>query len=308
MKHAFIMDPMQGVKPWKDTSYFLMLAAFERGHEVYHLDQRDLYLDHDRLMAKVSRVRVNDDHDKPFEVLEKLELDMSSCDVVWLRSDPPFNRRYFYTTLMLDFLPDSVRVVNRPSAVRDWNEKLAALHFPAFTPRTCVSNDPRIITRFAARYERITIKPVDGFGGKGIFFYSEGDAESVLEEATHSGQHWVIAQEYLSAAKEGDKRILLAEGDPIGAILRVHAEGVELNNLDMGGKAVPCELDDNDLAICAAIRPYLVEMGLFFVGIDTIGGKLIEINVTSPTGLQELSSFSGIPHHHNIIAKTETVS
>jgi glutathione synthase len=306
MKHAFIMDPLEGVKPWKDTSYCLMLAAYQRGHEVAYLDQRDLYLDHDQLMAGLTWLKVHDYHDKPFELIEHSTTRMSDLDVVWLRTNPPFDRRYFYTTLLLDFLPSSVKVVNRPNGVRDWNEKLSAIHFPSVTPQTCVSNKVKEIKQFAARYDRITLKPVDGFGGKGIFFYTPGkEPESLLEKATHDGQHWVIAQEYLPAATQGDKRILLVNGEPIGAILRVHADGEELNNLDMGGAAVEGELDQDDFAICAKLKPKLIEKGAFFVGVDVIGGKLIEINVTSPTGLQELSRFSGIAHHHNIIKALE---
>jgi glutathione synthase len=306
MKHAFIMDPLKKVKPWKDTSYFLMLAAYERGHEVCYLDQRSLYLNHDELMAKVTWLKVNEDHDTPFEVINEARISMAQMDVVWLRTDPPFDRRYFYTTLLLDFLPSSVKVVNRPDGVRDWNEKLSAIHFPEHTPKTCVSNKLAELKQFAAEHQRITIKPIDGFGGKGIFFYTQGEEpEALLDKATHEGAHWVIAQEYLAAAKHGDKRILIVDGDPIGAILRVHAKGEELNNLDMGGEAVETELDEDDLAICAALKPELINKGVFFVGVDVIGGKLIEINVTSPTGLQELTKFSGIAHHHDIIQRLE---
>jgi glutathione synthase len=309
MKHAFIMDPLEGVKPWKDTSYFLMLAAYQRGHEVAYLDQRDLYLNHGQLMARLKWLKIHDNHDISFEVIEETTFTMSAFDVVWLRTNPPFDRRYFYTTLFLDFLPASVNIVNRPNGVRDWNEKLGAIHFPALTPKTCVSNKAAEIKRFATQFERVTIKPIDGYGGKGIFFFTPGDGtESELEKATRQGEHWVIAQEYLPAATQGDKRILLVEGEPIGAILRVHADGEELNNLDMGGVAVEGELDEDDLAICAKLKPKLIEKGAFFVGIDVIGGKLIEINVTSPTGLQELSRFSGIAHHHNIIKALEAAT
>ncbi len=309
MKHAFIMNPLEGVKPWKDTSYFLMLAAVQRSHEVAYLDQRDLYLEHDQLLARVKWLNVFDDHDKPFEVINEEVFNLSDVDVIWLRTDPPFDRRYFYTTLFLDFLPASVKVVNRPSGVRDWNEKLGAIHFPELTPQTCVSNKAAEIKQFATKFERLTIKPIDGYGGKGIFFYTLGkEPDSLLDKATHNGAHWVIAQEYLPAAKLGDKRILLVNGEPIGAILRVHAEGQELNNMDMGGQAIEAKLDDDDKAICAALKPHLIEKVAFFVGIDVIGGKLIEINVTSPTGLQELSRFSGVAHHHNMIEALEIVA
>jgi glutathione synthase len=306
MKHAFIMNSLEGVKAWKDTSYFLMLAAYERGHEVAYLDQSDLYLDHHQLMAQLQWLKVTDSHEQPFEIISEERVNLSEADVIWLRTDPPFDRRYFYTTLLLDFLPESVKVVNRPDGVRDWNEKLSAIHFPELTPRTLVSNKVGEIRHFAAQHERITLKPIDGFGGKGIVFYSPGkESDSLLEHATLKGAHWVIAQEYLPAAAQGDKRILLINGEPIGAILRVHAQGEELNNLDMGGQAVEADLDEDDLAICAALKPHLIKKGAFFVGIDIIGGKLIEINITSPTGLQELSRFSGLALHHNIIKALE---
>ena len=195
MKHAFIMNALEYVKPWKDTSYYLMLAAYERGHDVCYLDQSDLYLDHNELRARVTWLELSADHDHPFAIKNVETIAMRNMDVIWLRTDPPFDRRYFYTTLLLDFLPPSVKVVNQPSGVRDWNEKLSAIHFPDFTPKTCVSNKVSELTQFAKQHDRITLKPVDGFGGKGIFFYSHGkDPDALLTKATHEGAHWVIAQ------------------------------------------------------------------------------------------------------------------
>ena len=305
MKHAFIMDPLSAVKSWKDTSYYLMKACQERGHQVCYLDQTWLWLDHDKLMSKVQWVQVNDDKDQPFTVIDERTIALAEVDAVWLRTDPPFNRRYFYTTLLLDFLPASTRVLNRPSGVRNWNEKLAALVFPEYTPRTVVSNNIDDIKRFAEVQGKITIKPVDGFGGKGIVFYEPGDDDQLLHNATHDGRHWVIAQSYLPEASEGDKRILMLNGEPLGGILRLHAEGAELNNLDQGGSALPIELDERDLEICAGLKSQLIEQGIFFVGIDIIGGMLIEVNVTSPTGLQELSRFHDCDYHHRIVAALE---
>ena len=184
---------------------------------------------------------------------------------------------------------------------------MAALHYPEFTPDTLVTNSGEEILDFVSRHNRVTLKPVDGHGGEGIEFLDKPDdsAKRKIDEGTRSGNHWVIVQEYLEAAQQGDKRILLVDGNPIGGVLRVHAEGEELNNLDRGGQAVPTELVEVDYEICAAIKPGLVEQGIFFSGIDVIGGKLIEVNVTSPTCLQELCRFSGIQHHHNIIEKLE---
>ncbi len=305
MQHAFIMDPLEGVKSWKDTTWFLMRGCQDRGHEVCYLDQQWLLLDHDQLFSKVLWVNMTDDPDSPFEVLSEEVIALAQTDVVWLRTDPPFDRRYFYTTLLLDRLPSTTRVLNRPEGVRNWNEKLAALEFPKFTPQTIVSSSVKEIKRFAEEQGKLTVKPIDGFGGKGIVFYEIGDDDEALHQATHQGAHWVIAQEYLPEASQGDKRILMLEGDVLGGILRLHAEGHELNNLDQGGTANPVELNEHDLQICAALKPRLIEQGIFFVGIDIIGNKLIEVNVTSPTGLQELSRFHDTPYHHQIIAALE---
>jgi len=305
IKHAFVMDPPEKVKPWKDTTYFLMRACVERGHKVCYLDQCSLWLDHDQVRARVKWLEVYDDNERPFRLVLEEDVALDQTDVVWIRTDPPFDRRYFYTTLLLDFLPDTTRVLNRPEGIRAWNEKFAALAFPQHTPRTIVTNDKDKIMEFAREHRRVTVKPVDGFGGKGIVFYQDGDDEQILDQATHGGNYWVVTQVYLPAATEGDKRILLLNGEVLGGILRLHADGVELNNLDAGATAHPLELDKHDLEICAAVKSGLIEKGVFFAGIDIIGDMLIEVNVTSPTGLQELCRFSGKNYHHQIIAALE---
>ncbi len=299
------MDPLGSVKPWKDTTYFLMLACVERGHEVGYADPGWLSLQQSHLHSRVQWLDVLDDHDAPFSIRQDVIVSLAEADVVWLRTDPPFDRRYFYTTLLLDFLPVTTRVVNCPQGVRDWNEKLAALVFPQYTPRTIISNQVKEIREFSKSVGRIVIKPVDGYGGKGIIFYSPNEDLARLVSATHEGRHWVMVQEYLPAARDGDKRILLLNGNPLGAILRVHAEGEELNNLDQGGSAHPVTLTPRDQEICQALRPELMARKLFFTGIDVIGGLLIEVNVTSPTGLQEMSRFAGLRLHHRVISALE---
>ncbi|MGU9956126.1 MAG: glutathione synthase [Arenicellales bacterium WSBS_2016_MAG_OTU3] len=307
MQHAFIMNPLEGVNTHKDTTYFLMLAACERGHDVFYLDQHSLFLDGADLRADISHVTVHADIEKPFTVLQQGVRSLGEMDFVWIRTDPPFDRRYFYTTLLLDFLPATTRVLNNPQGIRDWNEKLAATHYPELTPATLVANGEKEIIEFAKRHDRITLKPVDGHGGEGIEFAGASDADLTdkIKSVTQNGSHWIIVQEYLRAANKGDKRILLLNGEPLGGILRLHAEGVELNNLDAGGSANPTELTERDLEICAAIKQGLMDKGVFFAGIDVIGGRLIEVNVTSPTGLQEMCRFSGVDHHHSIVAALE---
>ncbi len=307
MKHAFIMDPLEEVKTHKDTSYFLMLAASERGHQVYYLDAGDLFVKDSSVMATAQRVNVQDHPQIPFEPESEESVLMGDMDVVWIRTDPPVDRAYFYMTMLLDLLPESVKVINRPSTVRDWNEKLAALYYPQFTPATMVARHSGQISDFVHQHGRTTLKPVDGHGGAGILFVDakQPDLESQIRLATHDGSHWVIVQQYLDAAKEGDKRILLLNGEPLGAILRLHAEGVELNNLDQGGEALASEIIDRDREICAGLKADLVSRGVVFAGIDVIGGMLIEINITSPTGLQEMSRHDNRSYHKEIIGSLE---
>ena len=307
MKIAFLMNPLESVKAYKDTTYFLMLAAYERGNEVFYFNQATMQAGIHGVRATVSKLKVDFSIEQPFTIVDKVSTDLSIMDVIVVRTDPPFDRAYLYSTLLLDLVGSNTQVINRPSGIRNWNEKLAALHYPEFIPDTLVTNNGEEILDFVSRHNRVTLKPVDGHGGEGIEFLDRQDntAKRKIDESTRSGSHWVIVQEYLEAAQQGDKRILLVDGNPIGGILRVHAQGEELNNLDRGGQAVPTELKEVDYEICAAIKPGLVEQGIFFAGIDVIGGKLIEVNVTSPTCLQELCRFSGIRHHHNIIEKLE---
>ncbi|MGE4659252.1 MAG: glutathione synthase [Arenicellales bacterium] len=308
MRHAFIMDPLERVKPHKDTTYFLMLAACERGHETFYIDPTTLSLHHNEVYASAVKVKVSKDHQHPFVSEPQTSLALATMDTVWIRQDPPFDRSYFYVTLLLDCLPEHVQVVNRPVTVRNWNEKLAALRYPAFTPATLVSRSTQEISQFLKEQERITVKPVDGHGGKGIIFLDAGEPalSEKLHSATHEGRHWVVAQQYLPAASDGDKRILLLDGEPLGAILRVHAEGAELNNLDQGGSAQPAELDGRDREICEAMQHDLVRHGVRFAGIDVIGGMLIEVNITSPTGLQEMSRFDKEDYHHRVLESLES--
>ncbi len=307
MKIAFVMDPLEKVKAYKDTTYYLMLAAHDRGHEVYYIDQRDVFIRDNCVMSRVNRVDVHADVDRPFTVHQQSLLDLGGMDLVFVRTDPPVDRTYIYMTLLLDLLPDTTRVINRPSSIRDWNEKLAALKYASYAPASLIARRAGDIVSFLQEHGRIVLKPLDGHGGEGILFLSKenGNITQSIGEITHHESRWIKVQEYLPKAKEGDKRILLLHGEPLGGILRVHAEGVELNNLDAGGTAHPTELDEYDLEICAALKQDMIELGIVFSGIDVIGGKLIEINVTSPTGLQELCRFSGKDFHHKIISSLE---
>ena len=187
MKHLFIADPLESVKADKDTSYFLMLAAYGRGHEVYYVNSADLAVDHNQVTGPLQRAHVHSNNDKPFSIEEGKIQSLDNMDVIWIRTDPPVNRAYFYVTLLLDLLPPNVQIINRPSSIRDWNEKLIALHYPKWTPRTFVSRDLELIRKFSGQFSRVIIKPIDGHGGLGIVFARRDDKnfDERISEATH---------------------------------------------------------------------------------------------------------------------------
>ena len=303
MKIAFIMDPLEQVKAYKDTTYYIMLAAQQLGHRVYYLDQRALHVEAGRVWAAVTPVTVIADDKRPFEKGTPRERPLDDMDTVFIRSDPPFDRTYLYTTLLLDLLAPNTRVINRPEGLRNWNEKLAALFYPEWTPASVISQEADKILTFLDQHERITLKPIDGHGGRGIVFLEKGGAntDQMIHLLTHGGRHRIIAQTYVPEANEGDKRILLRNGEILGGILRLHPEGKELNNLDAGGTAHPLDLSDRDRAICEAVGAGLRQQGIYFCGLDILGDYLIEINVTSPTGLRELCNFTGKSYHHDLI-------
>lgn len=297
------MDPLESMNLQKDTSYALMRAALQLKHEVYHFLLNDLSLMGDKPMAKLTRLTGLDNEGVP-QTADPVGRSLNEMDAIWVRKDPPFDRRYFYSTLILDFLDPKVFVINMSAALRDLNEKLAALYFEKRAPKTLISSNTEEITKFIAQFERSVLKPLDGFGGKGIQFVKEKDEDlqTKIETLTHKGSRWVVANEFIEGAKLGDKRILLVEGEPIGAILRKSDSG-DLHNMDQGGKAYASELNEVDKLVCAEMKDFLIENKLFFVGIDMLGDSLTEINVTSPTGLQELSRFSGRDWPKEIMAR-----
>ena len=268
MNIAFIMDPLENVNPRKDTTYFLMLAYSQSGHQVFYLDQMDLVVKDGILRGNVTEVAVSQDVNQPFLPGNKNQIPMSQMDIIWVRTDPPFDRTYFYTTLLLDLLPPTTKVINRPSGLRNWNEKLSALFYRELGPTTLVSQTAAEIKAFMGEVGKITLKPIDGHGGKGIVFLGPKteNLDQLIDMVTHGGRHRVIAQTYVPQAASGDKRILLLQGEVLGGILRLHAEGKELNNLDAGGTAHPLKLNSKDLEICQMVKHGLLEQGIFFRG------------------------------------------
>jgi len=297
MRIVFVMDPPSTVIVDEDTTFGIMLAAQAREHRIDYCRVEDVWLDGDRPVARVRSVTAQPDPAAPMILGEAEELPLEDADVVFVRKDPPFDRPYLWLTLILEHLRDAKTVVvNDPRALRDANEKLYAHHFPAFLPRTLVVSDERRIRRFLEELGGdAIIKPVDGHGGASVYAISLEDRNlnALIEAVTHGGSRVAIVQALIPEVKEGDKRILLLEGEPIGAILRVPTGGDVRSNIHVGGQVVATELNAHEREICKAMGPRLREDGLFFVGIDVIGPYLTEVNVTSPTGIRQASRLSG---------------
>jgi glutathione synthase len=305
---AFVMDPIESVSIREDTTFVLMLAAQERGHEVLYVDPDDLCILDGRAAAQVRPItlrRKEGDHvDKGPARWVFLD---DEVDVAFQRVDPPVDEAYVTATQILGTCRRTL-VLNRPSGVLAHNEKLFALHFADLMTETIVTRRSAQLLEFMRKMgDEMILKPLHGKGGEGIFHVHKDDRNlfSILEQSTGFGARPVMAQRYLPAVREGDKRILLLEGEVLGAVLRVPAEHEVRANLHVGGKAVQARLDACDRAIVERVGPVLREEGLFFVGIDVIGGKLTEINVTSPTGVQEANALDGVRLENQVIERVE---
>ena len=293
---AVQMDPIASINIDADSTFRIMEEAQARGHSLFYYTPGRLAFDEGRVTARgwpVEVRRVKGDH---FTLGPETEVDLGDFDVVWLRQDPPFDMGYITTTHLLEMLAGRTLVVNDPFWVRNYPEKLLVLRFPDLTPPTMVARDLATLRAFKARHGDIILKPLYGNGGAGVFRLDPNDRNfaALWELFTGINREPLIAQKFLSDVSQGDKRIILVDGEPVGAINRMPADGETRSNMHAGGTPVPTELTEREREICAAIGPLLREKGQIFVGIDVIGGWLTEINVTSPTGLQELERFDGI--------------
>ncbi len=293
---AVQMDPIQGVNIDADSTFRIMEEAQARGHRLFYYTPDRIAFDAGRVVARgwpVEVRRVRGDH---FTLGDEAEVDLADLDVVWLRQDPPFDMGYITTTHLLDMLSPGTLVVNDPFWVRNFPEKLLVLQFPDLTPPTTIARDLGTLRAFKARHGDIILKPLYGNGGAGVFRLDANDRNfaALWEVFAGINREPLIAQKFLADVSAGDKRIILVDGEPVGAINRMPAEGETRSNMHAGGKPAPARLTAREREICAAIGPLLREKGQVFVGIDVIGGWLTEINVTSPTGLQELERFDGI--------------
>ncbi|WP_299783892.1 glutathione synthase [uncultured Marivita sp.] len=296
MKIAFQMDPIQSVNINADSSFRLAEEAQARGHELFFYSPDKMAYDEGHILAigqRFSVQRVQGDH---VSLGPQEQVDLADFDVVWLRQDPPFDMHYITSTHLLDRLKGKTLVVNDPFWVRNFPEKLLVLDFPDLTPPTMIARDLETIKGFKARHGDIILKPLYGNGGAGVFRLDENDRNltSLHELFTGFSREPLIVQKFLPDVSAGDKRVILVDGDPIGAINRVPAAGETRSNMHVGGRPEKIGLSERDREICARIGPLLKEKGQVFVGIDVIGDYLTEINVTSPTGIQELERFDGI--------------
>lgn len=290
------MDPIETVLIDRDSTFALMTEAQRRGHEVLYALVEDLYVRDGAPFAVVRPATVAKVQGQHATLGAPRPLNLRDADVVWMRKDPPFHMGYIFNTYVLDLATTHSLVVNHPAGLRDMNEKAWAMRFVDLVPPSLITQTMARLRSFIEELGVAVVKPLDGNGGEGVFVVKADDPNIgvILEQSTKHGAVKVLAQRYLPEAREGDKRIILVEGKPVGGILRV-PQGVDhRGNIHVGARVVPCELTPRDLEICAQIGPYLAERDQIFVGIDVIGDYLTEVNVTSPTGIHELNAYNGV--------------
>lgn len=296
MRLAFIIDPISRLDPGHDTSVAIMEAAEQLGHEVWITEVHQLAVIEGGAWATLQPVKFTG-IDSPWYTLGDQELlSLEMMDAVFMRKDPPVNIYYLYATYILDLInPAKTLVVNSPQGLREANEKMYTLKFASVMPATIVSQNKAIIRKFVESHGSAVLKPLGGKGGEGILFLETGDRNfnSLIEVSTQQGKEPVMIQAFLSAAKDGDKRIIVLDGKPIGAVNRVPSGSEFRGNMAVGGRVEKTEITPHELEICAQLAPQLQGNGLYFVGIDVIGGYLTEINVTSPTGVREIDRLQG---------------
>lgn len=295
LKVAFQMDPIGPIDIDADSTFRIAEEAQARGHALYYYTPDMLAYREGRVTARGWPLTVRREKGNHFSLGAPCDIDLADMDVVWLRQDPPFDMGYITTTHILDMVHPDTLVVNDPFWVRNYPEKLLVLNFPDLTPPTMIARDLETLKSFRADHGDVILKPLYGNGGAGVFKLLTGDSNlaSLHEMFTGINREPLIMQKFLPDVSKGDKRVILVDGEPVGAINRVPAAGETRSNMHVGGRPEKVDLTARDLEICAAIGPLLREKGQVFVGIDVIGDWLTEINVTSPTGIQELERFDG---------------
>jgi glutathione synthase len=296
MRHAFLMDPIEGIRIDLDSTFALMMETQRRGHEVYYgtadgLDQRA-----GRARALLQTAELQNIQGEHANLGPVQRIDLGEMDVVWMRKDPPFDMGYIFCTYLLDLAAADALVVNDPEGLRSMNEKAWAMAYPDLVPESLITQSQDDLRALAEELGAIVVKPLDGNGGEGVFIVRSDDPNRgvILETSTRHGTRKVLGQRYIPEARDGDKRILLVDGVPVGACLRVPSGVDHRGNIHVGAQVMQASLTDRDREICEAIGPALAEAGQVFVGIDVIGSYLTEVNVTSPTCIHEINGFDGI--------------
>jgi glutathione synthase len=296
MRIAFLMDDIHSIKPYKDTSFRLALQAQQQGWEISYIESNHLFFK-DQLYAHSQKITLTDRNTDYCTLSAVQTTPIKEFDVIFLRSDPPFDANYLYRTQLLDLVKKEVLIINNPTAVRSFNEKIFALHFPQYTAKTLISRDIHQLKDFLNEHKKIVVKPLDSMGGSGIFIIDHQDlnASVILETQTQFEQNLLMAQEYLPAITEGDKRILIIDGEPAPyALARLPAVGESRGNLSAGGTGRVQPLTDYEYQVAKEIGTFCRTQKLLLVGIDMIGNKVTEINVTSPTCMREIEKESGL--------------
>jgi len=292
LKIGIVMDPIESITPYKDSSLAMLLEAQRRNAEIHYFQQSDLKMLSGKAIGHSQQLKVTDDNSSWFELGEAAEVDLGQLDAILMRKDPPFDMEYIYTTYILDRAKAAgALIVNDPQALRDMNEKAYTAWFPECTPITLITRSMPEMKAFLAEHDRIVVKPLDGMGGRSIFVVTKGDnnANVIFETLTDFGQQFAMAQVYIPEIKLGDKRVLLINGETVPyALARIPSDDDNRGNLVMGATGVGQELSAADRAICERVGPVLRDAGVLFAGIDIIGDFLTEVNVTSPTGIREL--------------------
>ncbi|MEM7278243.1 MAG: glutathione synthase [Pseudomonadota bacterium] len=294
---GIVMDPIGTIKPHKDSSFAMLLAASARGHDLIYFEQADLMLDRGEARGSGRTLTVRDQASDFFTLGEREDMNLGELDVILMRKDPPFDMEYIYTSYILERAEAAgALIVNSPQALRDMNEKAYTAWFPDLCPATIVTRSMQTIKQFAKEHDRIVVKPLDGMGGRSIFAIHDGDPNTnvILETLTDSGQRFAMAQAFVKEISDGDKRIIIIDGKPAPYILaRVPGADDPRGNLVMGATGEGRALGDRDREIAEIVGPQLRDAGVLFAGLDIIGDSLTEINVTSPTGVREIDQQFG---------------
>jgi glutathione synthase len=298
MKLAFVVDPLERLKAYKDSSIAMMREAARRGHEIHALEARAMFLHEGRVMARVARLEMSDDDHAWYRAAEPEEVGLARFDLVMMRKDPPFDQEYLYATLLLDRVQaEGTRVANDPRALRDWNEKLAILDFPALTPPTLVASDMKRVHDFIDAQRDVIVKKLDGMGGTMIFRVKADDVNRnvIVETITDFGLRTIMAQRFIPEIAQGDKRVLVIDGKPFSHCLaRIPRAGETRGNLAAGGTGVARPISRRDREIAEAVGARARAAGIVFAGLDVIGDWLTEVNVTSPTCIVEIAQQTGL--------------